>query len=72
VRSFDSRTDYAVRSASEAAPTIPASCPACRSSSISTVSKSPDAESYWRCAECGEIWNAGRREKEQRGGSVWR
>jgi len=38
----------------------PTACPACRSASIVTTSKIPDAESYWRCQTCGEIWNVSR------------
>ena len=41
---------------------LPTVCPACRSAAISTTAKAPDAASYWRCAGCGEIWNAGRRD----------
>jgi predicted Zn finger-like uncharacterized protein len=40
----------------------PASCPTCRSSSIVTTAKSPDADSYWRCMSCGEVWNDSRRQ----------
>ena len=51
----------------------PEACPACRSTSISTTAKTPDATSYWRCGSCGEIWNAGRREGERGGASNgWR
>ena len=39
---------------------IPTSCPACQSSTIVTTAKSPDADSYWRCEHCGEVWNASR------------
>jgi predicted Zn finger-like uncharacterized protein len=38
----------------------PASCPVCRSSTIVTTAKIPDAHSDWRCANCGEIWNVSR------------
>lgn len=38
----------------------PLSCPACKSSSIVTTAKFPDRESYWRCTQCGEVWNASR------------
>jgi predicted Zn finger-like uncharacterized protein len=40
----------------------PASCPACASSSILTTAKIPDADSYWRCTSCGEVWNNSRRQ----------
>ena len=52
---------------------LPAACPACRSASISTMAKSPDETSYWRCAGCGEIWNVGRRDSDNGGASNgWR
>lgn len=43
----DARTD--------AAPQV---CPTCRSSAIVTTAKHPDANSYWRCTACGDVWNA--------------
>ena len=42
-------------SATAPAPVTPALCPACRSASIVTTAKTPDADSYWRCTSCGEI-----------------
>lgn len=44
-----------------AAASVPTTCPACRSTSISTTAKNPDVSSYWRCGSCGEIWNVSRR-----------
>jgi hypothetical protein len=38
-------------------PDLPAFCPICRSTQITTTAKVPDARSYWRCVACGEIWN---------------
>lgn len=35
-------------------------CPFCRSTDTTTTSKSPDAASYWRCTNCGQIWNTER------------
>jgi predicted Zn finger-like uncharacterized protein len=48
----------------------PESCPICHSSSIVTTAKVPDADSYWRCTGCGEVWNDARRDssRSQRGG----
>jgi predicted Zn finger-like uncharacterized protein len=40
--------------------TPPASCPACRSRDLVTTSKVANADSYWRCCACGEVWNAAR------------
>src|SRR5690349_15274443 len=34
---------------------IPAACPACSSTSVTTTAKHPDGESYWRCQKCGEV-----------------
>src|SRR5438552_14897515 len=50
----------------------PASCPACRSSSIVTTAKSPDADSYWRCTTCGEVWNDSRRQAPRYKMPGWR
>jgi len=50
----------------------PSACPACRSSSVTTTEKHPDANSYWRCQRCGEIWNAGRRNDRPSGAVAWR
>jgi len=36
------------------------SCPACRSRDVMTTSKVANADSYWRCIACGEVWNAAR------------
>lgn len=52
--------------------TKPGSCPACSSSSIVTTAKIPDADSYWRCTKCGEVWNDGRRQKSQYTRNGWR
>lgn len=51
---------------------VPASCPTCRSSSITTTAKIPDSSSYWRCTKCGEIWNDSRRDVSRHGGDRWR
>jgi predicted Zn finger-like uncharacterized protein len=59
-------------SPSSAADTVPAACPACKSTSIVTTAKSPDADSYWRCTVCGEIWNASRSQTDRFGGRRWR
>jgi predicted Zn finger-like uncharacterized protein len=36
------------------------SCPGCQSSFIVTTAKIPDADSYWRCMKCGDVWNVAR------------
>jgi len=60
------------RAAVTAAVSVPSVCPACQSSSISTSARVPDTNSYWRCASCGEVWNAGRRVALRGGGHPWR
>jgi predicted Zn finger-like uncharacterized protein len=72
VKDFTSRTNPGDASAPPVPRTVPASCPACRSSSIVTTAKIPDADSYWRCASCGEIWNDLRRQTPQYGARGWR
>ena len=51
---------------------VPASCPVCESPSIVTASKNPDESSYWRCRDCGEIWNVGRFRRPTDRGAPWR
>jgi transposase-like protein len=43
-----------------AATAAPKACPFCSSANITTTSKEVNASTYWRCAGCGQIWNAGR------------
>ena len=50
---------------------LPNACPTCRSALIVTTSKNPDVTSYWRCRECGEIWNVARRH-DHTGAGRWR
>ena len=50
----------------------PSVCPACQSSSVTTAAKTPDADSYWRCQRCGEVWNVARRHGVNRGAGGWR
>jgi hypothetical protein len=38
----------------------PTHCPTCRSQNLTTTSKVVNAESYWRCEACGEVWNVAR------------
>lgn len=60
------------RSDSDRTTSSPPACPACRSLSVTTTAKHPDANSYWRCERCGEIWNTGRRHEAPRGAVPWR
>ena len=50
----------------------PASCPTCKSTSIVTTAKIPDADSYWRCTDCGDVWNAGRATAKRYGLERWK
>ena len=73
MRYFISPREQTARSASSpAAADVPASCPTCRSALITTTAKKPDANSYWRCTGCGEIWNGSRRDGGRMGRSPWR
>ena len=38
----------------------PKTCPFCNSVDVKTTSRNVTAASYWRCASCGQIWNASR------------
>ena len=65
-------TDVASIASTSSAHVAPVICPACQSSSIVTKAKSPDADSYWRCTSCGEIWNASRRVAARPSAYRWR
>jgi transposase-like protein len=56
---YQSRRAFGTAVVSKPATTTPVACPTCESASIQT-SKTPSSDSYWRCARCGEIWNATR------------
>lgn len=38
----------------------PSRCPACRSQDVKTTSKVASVDAYWRCSDCGEVWNVAR------------
>ena len=38
----------------------PKSCPVCRSAHVSTSNKAQRSDAYWRCDQCGHIWNPAR------------
>jgi transposase-like protein len=44
----------------------PETCPFCSSVNIKTTSKEVNTSTYWRCAACGQIWNAGRLQQGRR------
>lgn len=37
--------------------TRPAACPECGSRAVGTLAKIITADTYWRCAACGTVWN---------------
>jgi transposase-like protein len=52
---------------------VPAACPSCKSTLISTTAKNPAVDCYWRCDQCGEVWNSGRsRPTPPRSTAYWR
>ena len=61
-----------IPSSTSPAHVAPATCPKCQSSLIVTKAKSPDADTYWRCTRCGEVWNASRTVFDRPGASRWR
>jgi transposase-like protein len=65
-------SNQADRSGSATAVTLPTVCPGCQSRSISTTARSPDEHAYWRCGECGEIWNVARRRAQPSRIRPWR
>ena len=72
MKDFSSRSHPEVASASPVPKTAPESCPSCKSSTIVTTAKIPDADSYWRCTSCGEVWNDSRRQTSPYGSRGWR
>jgi predicted Zn finger-like uncharacterized protein len=50
----------------------PPACPSCSSTAAVTTSSSPDADSYWRCTKCGEVWNVARSQSDRYGAGRWR
>jgi predicted Zn finger-like uncharacterized protein len=60
------------RSTPSAVDAVPASCPFCHSSSIVTTAKGHDADAYWRCEKCGELWNVSRSQPTRYDGRRWR
>ena len=56
-----SRTFEMKRPREPLVPQPPARCPHCGASDMVTTSKVIDANTYWRCQTCGEVWNIDRR-----------
>jgi predicted Zn finger-like uncharacterized protein len=64
--SFDAGGQF-IRGSTSSSADLPSVCPVCQSSSITTTAKSPNANTYWRCGKCGEIWNVSRRQLDRSG-----
>lgn len=64
--SFDTNRQFTTHSMSSSSD-LPSVCPVCQSSAITTTAKSPNANTYWRCGKCGEIWNVTRRQLDRSG-----
>ncbi len=45
----------------------PTYCPTCRSQDLVAPEKKVDAEAYWRCRKCGDMWNVSRMQKTDSG-----
>jgi transposase-like protein len=41
----------------------PERCPFCGSKAIGTLAKQVTTATYWRCHECGEMWNVAQLER---------
>ena len=53
--------------APKAEPTpTPTACPFCQSSKITTPNEKVDANTYWRCDACGQMWNVARQRTTNR------
>jgi transposase-like protein len=44
----------------------PTACPFCQSSKITTPNEKVDANTYWRCDACGQMWNVARQRTTNR------
>ena len=48
-------------------PTLaPTACPFCQSTKITTPSEKVDANTYWRCDACGQMWTVARQRTTNR------
>jgi transposase-like protein len=41
-------------------------CPSCHSTATVTTAAKPDVATYWRCTECGDVWNVARSQTNRR------
>lgn len=68
MRGSGSRSSPSPTPTTEARPPV---CPSCRSTATVTSGARPDADSYWRCTDCGEIWNVARAQVNRYGARRW-
>jgi transposase-like protein len=52
--------------------TTPPVCPSCHSTATVTTATRPDADTYWRCTTCGDVWNVARSHTDRYGAHRWR
>jgi uncharacterized Zn finger protein len=43
----------------------PAQCPECGSKKLGTLAATITRDTYWRCHECGTVWNEIRRQQQR-------
>ena len=48
-------------------PVATPTCPTCGSSVSVTTAATPSPDSYWRCTECGDVWNVSRTQNNRYG-----
>ena len=41
-------------------------CPTCQSVAVTTTTKAPNTDTYWRCEACGDVWNSARTHRAPR------
>jgi ribosomal protein L37AE/L43A len=46
-------------------------CPFCKSADVKTASKEINVSTYWRCLQCGQIWNSGRLQRPRAPSRRW-
>jgi len=51
---------------------VPPTCPSCGSKATVTAATTPSEESYWRCTDCGDVWNVSRTQAGRHGAYPWR
>ena len=47
-------------------------CPSCHATATVTAATRPDADSYWRCTKCGDVWNVARSQRDRYSAHRWR